>query len=311
MLDVSAPVGLIFDINRFSLFDGPGIRTTIFLKGCPLRCPWCHNPEGQKPLPEFSFRKQDCLSGCSKCFEVCPLNIDIRTKWNKLDCVTECIKNCSKCIEVCPTEAIKFIGKYNKINEIVALALRDNEFYKGSGGGVTLSGGEPLFQGNFIFALIKELKSQGLHIMIETCGYGDSGLVNELIECVDSFIVDIKFGNELDYEKQLFAYDGGVIFHNFNNILCSDIPKIIRFPYIPGHTDRIENIASIVGYLKSIELNNIIRLEVLPYNPYSEIKFQRLGLMAPQVSRNFSLPISYVATLFENDRFPVIFYEFN
>lgn len=311
MLDISAPLGLTFDINRFSLFDGPGIRTTIFLKGCPLKCPWCHNPEGQKPLPEFSYRKQDCLSGCSKCIEVCPLNIDVRTKWNKLDWVADCINNCSKCVEACPTGAIKLIGKYNKIHEIVALALRDNEFYKSSGGGVTLSGGEPLFQGSFIFSLIKELRSQGLHVMIETCGYGDPELVNRLIKYVDSFIIDIKFGNKVDYEKRLFAYDGGVVFHNFNNILCSDNPKIIRFPYIPGHTDSIENISSIAGYLKSIKINNIIRLEVLPYNPYSEIKFQRLGLMTHQISQNYSMPISHVVSLFENNHFQVLFYQFN
>ena len=310
MRTVGNTKGLIFDIKRFALHDGPGIRTTVFIKGCPLRCPWCHNPEGIRPFPEFLYRKQRCLDSCLECVNACPQGIDIREEWCNLQLVSKCIAQCNKCSEVCPTEAITIVGKEMEVQEVLSQVLSDRVFYEISGGGVTLSGGEPLFSGQFTLALVKAFKSAGLHTALETCCYGDIVLVEEVLNYLDLIIVDIKFGDPGNYEDLVAADNGEVIFRNLDVILAANVIKIIRFPCIPGYTDEAQNVTAIVEYLKHTPLQNVKRIEVLPYNPLCENKYQLLGMDAPALPNTYRLHPMYAVELLARSSIPVTLLSF-
>jgi len=286
MHDIDGQSGLIFGVKRSSINDGPGIRTTVFLKGCPLRCPWCHNPEGQSLYPELLFSESRCIEGCEECLRVCPNNIDPRIELNRIQ-DNRCIMECGKCIEVCPTEAITIVGEVVRVEDVLRMVLSDLVFYKVSGGGVTLSGGEPLFGKAFTIALLHSFKANGIHTAIETCCYGDPSIVQTLINYVDLFIIDIKFGHSDDYERYASAEDGSIIFRNLRNIMQSKVPKIIRFPCVPGYTDSAENIEAIIHELASYQIENLLRFEVLSYNELGEGKYISLGRRPPVITKTY------------------------
>jgi pyruvate formate lyase activating enzyme len=207
---------LIVDLKRNSLDDGPGIRTVIFFKGCPLSCVWCQNPETKSALQEIYFNREDCLD-CKKCLEVCHKGaIDFSNTYRIIR--AEC-DLCGNCIENCPTNALKFAGKKYEINELVKIILKDKIFYENSGGGVTLSGGEPTLHIDYLNQLLKKLKKNNIHICLETCGYYNNRKFNDLIlPYLDLIYFDLKL-YDLELHQKFCKVSNELIIRNFDVIL--------------------------------------------------------------------------------------------
>lgn len=251
---------MIFDIERNSYVDGPGIRTTVFLKGCPLSCVWCHNPESQSFEKQIMFYKSKCI-GCGKCREVCPNNL-------------KSCDFCGKCELYCPADARKICGKEYTIDEVLKEIVKDKPFYENSGGGVTLSGGEPLAQYDFSLELLKKAKENGMHTAIETCGYAEKSKILEIAKYVDLFLFDCK---ETDQElhKKYTGVDNKIILDNLKALSDAGSKIILRCPIIPGFNDRAEHfkgISEIAGKLSGIE-----HIEIEPFHPLGESKYSALS----------------------------------
>jgi len=238
---------LLVDIKRNALDDGPGIRTLLFFKGCPLSCVWCQNPEAKSPFKEISFNKDSC-SECGTCLKVC--NQDAIDFSNKYRIDRSLCNLCGKCIEVCPNHALEFVGQEYSIKDLIEIILKDKIFYKNSGGGVTFSGGEPLYHIDYINELVKKLKIEEIHVCLETSGY-----YNRDRYC--------KVSNER-------------ILENFEDIIKNKSIEILpRIPLIPNITDTDENLSNLANYLKTL---NIKKIGLLPYNPLWLSKPERIGI---------------------------------
>ena len=207
--------GLISDVQRFSLHDGPGIRTTVFLKGCPLNCKWCHNPETQISKPQLSFSVDKCMN-CFKCVEACPTGTHyIENEQHKVN-FSSC-KLSGECVSVCPNDALKIIGKENSVNETLELVLRDKEYYKNSGGGLTISGGEPMNQFSFTRDLLQLAKLNGIHTTLETCGFAPKNRYLDILHLVDLFLYDYKETDPVKH-KELTGVESKVIIDNLRTL---------------------------------------------------------------------------------------------
>ncbi|MDR3271371.1 MAG: glycyl-radical enzyme activating protein, partial [Peptococcaceae bacterium] len=217
--------GTIFNIQRYSLDDGPGIRTTVFFKGCPLRCLWCSNPESQNPWPEIMYRESVCRK-CGTCERTCPeqaITVDENGAHIDRDKCTVC----QKCIEACPAEALRISGQVMTINEVYKVATRDKDFYEDSNGGVTASGGEILTQVEFVTALFKKLQDNGIHTCADTSGFGDSVALKQLLAYTRLVSFDVKL---IDPEKHqaYIGYNNDLILKNLKIVLESGTPTVIR-----------------------------------------------------------------------------------
>ncbi len=266
--------GLIFDIQKFCINDGPGIRTTVFFKGCPLHCVWCHNPESQSRDRQIMFYADKCTH-CGKCKNLTIDNTDF----------------------LCPNEAKEICGKTISSDEVITEVMKDYEFYKNSGGGITLSGGEPLFQFDFALELLCKAKENNLHTAIETCGFADKNKIMQIAEHTDLFLFDFK---EADHElhKTYTGVDNALIMENLSllNELKKDI--ILRCPIIPGYNDRQEN------YDKISELANTItsikNIEIEPYHALGEGKYAALEKQYPvilvQTEEQINRIIDYISS---------------
>ncbi len=266
---------LIVDVKRNSLDDGPGIRTIIFFKGCPLSCVWCQNPETKLATQEISFSKEDCLN-CKKCLEVCDkgavdFSYDYRIDRDKCNL-------CGKCIGICPNEVLKFAGKEYDIKTLSKLVLKDKIFYDNSGGGVTLSGGEPTIHMDYIHQLLKELKKENIHICLETCGYYNRETFNELIlPYLDLVYFDLKIFDS-NLHKKYCGVSNEIILQNFEDLIKNKNIEILpRIPLIPKISATNENLEKLERYLRSLQIGNI---GLLPYNPLWLSKTESLGLKA-------------------------------
>lgn len=275
--------GIVFDIQSFCTHDGPGIRTNIFLKGCPLECLWCANPEGQEFMPELFYLQQNC-AGCLKCKAACPYDaieknneaepgIDI-IKIDRKKCLT-----CDSfaCVEACPNEALRKVGKLMSVDEVMHVVRRDQPFYKRHGG-ITLSGGDPLSQPNFTLAILKACKEIYVNTAMETEAFGPYKRIEEIFPYVDFFLCDIKVMDEADHIKATGKSNKSIL-ENISKMAAIDAGKIlIRVPIIPGFTDSEENMGAIADFCKK---NGLSRVHILPYHKLGETKFKQLGEKYP------------------------------
>ncbi len=266
--------GIITEIQRFSLTDGPGIRTTVFLKGCNMRCEWCHNPETFHTEKSLMFYPVKCI-GCGKCFEVCPQGAHQVSTDGKHIIDRELCVNCGKCAETCYAEALVMCGRSYTVDEVVREILQDKAYYETSGGGVTISGGEVLMQRDFVLELIRACKAEGIHTAIETNLSFPFESIEPLLREVDLIMCDLKLIDS-ERHKQYTGIGNEGILQNF--LRCDDIPtpKIVRTPLIPGVTDTEENIGRISEFLR--DRKQIVRYELLNFNPLGASKYDSLDM---------------------------------
>ena len=251
--------GRVFDIQRFSLHDGPGIRTAVFFKGCPLRCAWCHNPESQRPGPELLFFAHKCM-GCGRCEAVCA------------NTHTDACTACGRCAAVCRSGAREISGYDISADDVLAKALRDRAFYETSGGGVTLTGGEPLMQADFAEELLTKCRANGLHTAMETCGYAPWETLARLLPLLDLLYYDIK-GIDPALHKKNTGVDNGTILTNAERLKETGANVIFRMPYIPGYND---------GELDAVKaFAGAFPLQLMPYHATGEGKYRALGRTYP------------------------------
>jgi pyruvate formate lyase activating enzyme len=265
--------GTVFDIQRFSVHDGPGIRTTVFLKGCTLRCFWCQNPEGISPKPEIMFYPDRCIY-CGNCLLTCPTGAHVVKEDSHVFLREKC-NVCGECVQTCYAGALVLVGREMTVDEVMEEVLRDKVFYETSGGGVTLSGGDPVVQCAFSRALLGKCKDVGLHTAIETAANNHWRSLALLLPVTDSVMMDIK---HVDQEKHESAtgVSNGKILENAVRLSKTGKPLIIRVPIIPGFNDSIGEIEAIAKFVR--EFPNLQYLELLPFHRLGEGKYSALGL---------------------------------
>ena len=264
--------GIVSNIQKFSLHDGPGIRTTVFLKGCPLRCEWCHNPESQSAEPELIFMENRCIR-CGTCLTVCPEAPEKKAENPSFEFARYC-RRCGKCVDNCPTTARQIIGQRMSGDEVVDAVARDRIFYDQSGGGVTFSGGEPLHQIDFLAALLQTCRERGMHTAVDTCGYCPGKHIMRIAALADLFLFDLKL---MDGEKHLrwTGVSNQLILKNLQT-LCQHHDHIwLRIPIIPGVNDDPQELESMAAFLA--RLSGIRQINLLPYHKMSIQKHHRLG----------------------------------
>jgi len=265
--------GLIGDIGRYAVHDGPGLRTTVFFKGCPLHCPWCHNPEFIADRPEIAFYQEHCI-GCGDCQTVCPVGaIDFSGKGERLN--RQLCSGCGQCVEQCPALALRLVGQWYTVESLTEIILRDHLFYETSNGGVTLSGGEPTRQLAFVRPLLQGLKSHGLHTAIQTCGlFSWDAFADGVLDLLDLVYFDMKFFNSAEHTRWL-GHDNATIISNLQRLVRAR-PKdvIVRIPLVPGYTATRENIACLADLLQGL---NVSRIVLLPYHPWGISKAAKVG----------------------------------
>ena len=265
--------GIVFDIKRSALHDGPGIRTTIFLKGCPLKCQWCQNPESIYHKPELFFSADRCL-GCRTCAEVCTRGAVEFTSTGRTYLPENCAL-CGECSRQCPAGALTLVGTTMDTDEVMNIIQRDQPFYDNSGGGVTLSGGEPLLQRQFAQEILKLSHEQGIHTCLETCAYGTWEDLGELLPHTDLVLLDIKLIDPTRH-RDLTGVDNRRILENALKLAMVDVELIVRVPIIPGKNDDEPNLRGIASFLQ--KMHKVTLVELLPYNRLAESKYVRFGL---------------------------------
>jgi len=282
MTETKAIKGYIINIQHYSIHDGPGIRTTVFMKGCPLSCIWCQNPESQALKPELFFNREMCI-GCGKCIQTCPKDaIKILKKHSKTK--RELCDNCGKCADVCPNEARSMMGRHVTTAEVFKDVSSDSIFYQRSGGGVTLSGGEPLMQPDFAATLLKLCHDAGMHTVLDTCGYAKWETTKKVLKYTDLVLFDFKHMDPKEHKKstgvsnELILENAWRIYHELH------LPMLARVPLIPDYNDSVPNLKATVKFIAN-ELSPSIKIHLLPYHGLGETKYERLE----QVSKSSSI----------------------
>ncbi|PJI08158.1 MULTISPECIES: glycyl-radical enzyme activating protein [Clostridium] len=263
--------GIIFNIQKFSLNDGPGIRTVIFFKGCPLKCKWCANPESQSSKIQILYDKEKCL-GCKKCISICPSNA-IFNKNDEIFIHDNLCSGCQKCVLNCPGHALKSEGESKTITEILDICLQDKVFYEESGGGITLSGGEALMQPDFSIAILKALKSFNIHTAIETTGFASPEIFDKVTEYIDLLLFDMKHWNEKKHIEGT-QVSNKLILENMKRAIASGKKVLPRLPVIPGFNNTLEDAMGFAERLHEVGSNKI---QLLPFHQFGEKKYDMLG----------------------------------
>ncbi len=269
--------GMIFNIQKFSINDRPGIRTVVFFKGCPLKCTWCANPESQEPYLQILWDAKKCLH-CNSCVKSCPTlavkNIDGKISVNHKKCsgVGVCFEH-GICIEKCPAHALKFKGERKTVAEIMQVVMQDLPFYEESGGGVTLSGDEAIMQPEFAIELLKALKAEKIHTAIETTGFASPTVFRRVVEYLDFILFDIKHWNEAKHKEKTFVSNITIL---QNMKYAIDIGKEIlpRLPVIPNYNNSLDDARGFVQRLKEVGANKV---QLLPFHQFGENKYIMLG----------------------------------
>lgn len=266
--------GKIFNIQRYCTHDGPGIRTTVFIKGCPLRCAWCHNPESHSFQDEINYSERQCLH-CGACMAVCAERchkiIGDKHVFERKNCT-----HCKKCVQVCPS-ALETVGKDVMAEEVIAEVLEDRIFFK-ENGGITLSGGEPLSQAKFSLALLRAAKSQGITTCMETSGYAPYETIEKLMPYADIFLYDYKL-TDSKLHKKYTGVDNKLILDNLKKIDKNGAKTILRCPIIPGVNDTDGHFKGISDVANS--LKNVVRVEIEPAHTIGEAKYAEMGYAPP------------------------------
>ena len=264
----------IFEIKQFAVHDGPGIRTTVFFKGCPLRCPWCHNPEGLSPAPQLAFYAHKCHA-CGACVAACPHGAHRITKGTHEFLREHCV-SCGTCAAFCPQKALTSYGKRVTVEQLLPLLLADREFYERSGGGVTLSGGECLLQPQFCAALLKELKKNGIHTAVDTCGAVPRESFDFVLPYTDLFLYDVK-AIDGDLHRRLTGKDNRQLLANLRALDRVGAEVELRVPVVPGCNEG--EIDAIRAFAQTLQHPH--KLTLLPYHELAAGKYRALGLSYP------------------------------
>jgi pyruvate formate lyase activating enzyme len=276
--------GIIFDIKRYAIHDGPGIRTTVFFKGCTLRCQWCHNPEGIEYEPEMMIRTERCAKECRECVSVCP-HLAITKRGRVIAVDQEKCDLCGNCTDVCMYESIEIVGREAGIKEILDEITKDRIFYDESEGGVTFSGGEPLAQPDFLLALLTELKQRNIHTAVDTSGFVSFDRLEKASQKTDLILFDLKVMDE-DKHRTFTGESNALILENLQKLSQNGKKIIIRVPVLEGVNDDDGNIQRMAEFLRSC--GSIQEINLLPYHKGGEEKRRRLS--KPSTSIAFRAP---------------------
>ncbi len=269
--------GYVFNIQQFSVHDGPGIRTIVFLKGCPLRCRWCSNPESQESKPELAYNPNKCIgiAACGRCLKACPHNALLPGEGDKPVVARTACQKCFSCVQVCPATALHIFGQVMTVDDILAVVERDNIFFSRSGGGLTVSGGEPLLQADFVLELLAQARRRRLNTTIETSGYAAWPILEQACRYLNTLIYDIKSLDANKHQEQT-KQSNAVILENFIKVTAAfpNLPILVRTPVIPGFNDSEEDIKAIMNFISG---KPNVRYELLPYHRLGQPKYEYVG----------------------------------
>jgi pyruvate formate lyase activating enzyme len=270
---IDMTTGIIFDIKRYAIHDGPGIRTTVFMKGCPLACPWCHNPEGIEPAPLLTYNQSRCIR-CGACVENCPQKALCLTTEGVVFTGVPCML-CFTCTEVCPSGARQKIGRELTASQLFNEIRKDALFYDTSTGGVTFSGGEPLMQAEFLLEVLELCGHENLHRAVDTTGHASPKALMAVAAQTDLFLCDLKMMDP-DRHKKYTGLSNHLILENLKRLAGNGADIIIRIPLIPGVNDDVKNLEQIGSFLNL--LANVNKVHLLPYHDFQKSKYHRFGM---------------------------------